>query len=96
MMFQYTQKRDARWPSEVAFAFAAITVAGVVMVALFVMVIYNASRASHSPTLPLRKADWSCSASHKETAATMIMVGKTMVPRVTTRTVCIRYERTAK
>lgn len=41
----------------------------------------------------LLKSEWQCSASHQETATSMIMVGKVMVPTTITSNVCDQYNK---
>lgn len=47
------------------------------------------------PSFSLVTADWSCSADHRETYTSMLLVGKVFVPRTHTRTVCDQWSRRA-
>jgi len=46
-----------------------------------------------SPTFELRKADWTCAESHRETFTTYMMVGKVLVPQIHTEDVCTNWVR---
>lgn len=69
-----------------------VLMAGLVFIGL-PMLAYSAWQGSKSPTFELRKDEWTCMATHRETYTTHVMVGKVLVPQVHTRTVCDQWSR---
>lgn len=49
--------------------------------------------AATAPTFELRKSQWKCAASQRETSTTYILVGKVMVPQYHTHDVCTNWVR---
>lgn len=53
--------------------------------------IYYGYQDSHSPTISLKKSEWTCTHSHRVTTTTYVMSGKVIVPITTTDNICDNY-----
>ncbi len=48
---------------------------------------------AHAVKFSLRRDEWRCAASHRETSTDIVTTGKVVIPVISTRTVCDRYDR---
>jgi hypothetical protein len=55
--------------------------------------IYASYQNFKAPTFVLKKADWSCSASHHESTTIYVQTGNVMLPQTSESTVCDQWSR---
>ena len=63
------------------------------VIGVLVLLGIGAWEEAKSPVFTLHKNEWVCSMEHTETSTTLISSGKTLIPLVTSSSVCDRYDR---
>lgn len=63
------------------------------LLCLLTAVVYGAYDEFRAEKFYLRKDSWTCTKSHLVATQTMVLVGKALIPIITTHTECDRWDR---
>ena len=60
---------------------------------LVLLLVYLLYADSQSPEIVLRKSEWQCVGTRRESTTIYVQVGKVMVPQTTYHDVCVEYKK---
>ncbi len=63
------------------------------VIGVVVGLVYLMYADSQSPEIVLRKSEWQCTGTRKESVTIYVQVGKVMVPQTTYHDVCVEYNK---